>query len=253
MSWFFTNVIAAFLLPPLSLLIILMVGLMIHYRHPKAAQRVFMTTFLLLWLASTPFIAEDALHILEAQTTPLTTHPSDAGAIVILGGGTYFNAPEYGGHDTSSEATLVRLRYGARLHHETTQPILTTGGNPAGNLVSEAQQMRDALENDFKVPVRWTEDTSNNTLDNAQNSFRILHKHNIRKIYLVTHAWHMARAASIFRKAGFDVIEAPTAFTTRHQLDLLAFLPDANALRNSKIFVHEVIGLLWYYAKGITS
>jgi uncharacterized SAM-binding protein YcdF (DUF218 family) len=173
----------------------------------------------------------------------------NADAIVILGGGTYFHAPEYAGQDTIGDAALVRLRYGAKLQRETGKPILATGGKPLGNSSSEAQQMRMSLEQDFRVPVHWTEDESDNTFENAHHSFRILQQAGIRKIYLVTHAWHMLRAAEVFRHAGFEVIEAPTAFTTRYRTDLLTFLPQARSLYDSKIFIHEVIGLLWYQVK----
>ena len=251
MSWFATNLTSTFLLPPLSLLLLLFLGILLFSRHPKAAHRLLIASFALLWLASTPYIAEDALHLLETRTSPLDKHPPAAAAIVILGGGTYFHAPEYAGQDTVSDTTLVRLRYGARLQRELHQPILVTGGKPLGNTVSEAQQMRTALEQDFHVPVRWTEDTSDNTLENARNSYQILQKSGIRKIYLVTHAWHMPRSAAVFRRAGFEVIEAPTAFTTRYQVDLLAFVPRAESLRDSKIFAHEAIGLLWYQAKSL--
>lgn len=254
MSWFITNFIATFLLPPLNFLLVLALGILLLYRRSKLAKPLILAGFGLLWIASTPYFAEGALHLLEAQTTPLDIrHPNDqhqaADAIVILGGGTYFHAPEYAGQDTIGDATLVRLRYGAKLQRETGNPILVTGGKPLGNSISEAQQMRIALEQDFRVPVRWTEDESGNTLENAHHSFLILQQAGIHKIYLVTHAWHMPRSAEVFRRAGFEVVEAPTAFTTRYQIDLLAFLPRTESLRDSKIFVHEVIGLLWYRVK----
>lgn len=110
--------------------------------------------------------------------------------------------------------------------------------------------MRIVLAEDFVVPVRWTEDASDNTYENARNSYRILQKAGISKIYLVTHAWHMMRAAAAFRRAGFEVIEAPTGFTTRYHTDLLAFLPRAAALQDSAMFVHEGIGILWYRANS---
>jgi uncharacterized SAM-binding protein YcdF (DUF218 family) len=249
MSWFITNFIASFLLPPFSLLLLFALGIILLYRHHKLANRLILATFGLLWIASTPYFAEGALHILEAQTAPVDISLQDADAIVILGGGTYFHAPEYAGQDIVGEGSLIRLRYGAKLQRETGKPILVTGGKPLGNSISEAQQMRSALEQDFLVPVRWTEDRSDNTFENARNSFRILQQEGIRKIYLVTHAWHMPRSAEVFRRAGFEVIEAPTAFTTRYRTDLLTFLPQASALYDSKIFVHEVIGLLWYRLK----
>lgn len=253
MSWFTTNLISAFLLPPLSLLLILLLGIALSSRFPKAARALITASFLLLWIASTPYFAEGALHLIESQTAPLNKSSPQAQAIVILGGGSYLHAPEYDGADTVSRETLVRVRYGARLHREFKLPILVTGGKPLGNSTSEAQQMRSVLEQDFVTPVRWTEDSSDNTLENARNSYQILHKAGINKIYLITHAWHMARAASVFRQAGFEVIEAPTGFTTRYQTDLLAFVPRARALQDSEIFVHEAIGLLWYQAKSLTS
>ncbi len=249
MSWFFiTNFIAAFLLPPLSLLLLLALGLFLLYRRRGFARPLLLAAVCLLWLASTPYIADGALHLLEARTAALDGR-QQADAIVILGGGTYFHAPEYAGQDTISDAALVRLRYGAKLQRETGKPILVTGGRPLGNQLSEAQQMRASLEQDFQVPVRWTEDASDNTFENARYSFQTLQKAGIKKIYLVTHAWHMPRSADIFRRSGFEVVEAPTAFTTRYRTDLFAFLPNAGSLHDSRIFIHEVIGMLWYRLK----
>jgi uncharacterized SAM-binding protein YcdF (DUF218 family) len=250
MSWFITNTIAALLLPPLSLFLLLALGLFLLYRRRKLAWPLIVASFMLLWLAATPYVAESGLHLLETRTTPLGKQ--DADAIVILGGGTYFHAPEYG-QDTINQQTLARLRYGARLQRTTGKPILVTGGKPLGNRLSEAQQMKVALEQDFGVQVRWVEDDAATTYENAHYSFRMLQQAGIRKVYLVTHAWHMPRAADIFRRAGFEVVEAPTAFTTRYRTDLLAFLPRGEAMRDSQIFVHELIGLLWYRVKSALS
>lgn len=253
MSWLITNLIAAFLLPPLNLLIISAIGLLLWYRRPIIARYLLITSFSLLWVATTPFFTEGALHLLETHTTALGEHPQDADAIVILGGGSYVLAPEYAGQDTVSAATLVRLRYGANLQRKTGKPILVTGGTPLGTGISEAEQMRSSLEQDFHAHVRWAEDRSDNTMENARYSFQTLHQSGIRKIYLVTHAWHMPRAAEAFRHAGFEVVEAPTAFVTRHALGILEFLPRAEALLHSKIFTHELIGLLWYRLKSDAS
>lgn len=257
MSWFITNFIAAFLLPPLSLLLLFALGILLLHRRPIIARWLLTASFALLWLCSTPYFAEGALHQLEARTAPLpdpaASTAEGADAIVILGGGTYFRAPEYGGQDTVNGPTLLRLRYGAKLQRDTGKPILVTGGKPLGNSVSEAQQMRAALEQEFRVPVRWTEDASDNTFENARYSFQLLQKSGIRKIYLVTQAWHMPRSAEMFRRAGFEVVEAPTAFSTRYRLDPLAFMPNAGSLHDSGIFAHELIGLMWYGLKSAIS
>ncbi len=249
MSWFVTNFIAAFLMPPLSFLLVLLLGIVLLYRGHRLVRPVLIAASALLWITSTPYFSEGALHLLEARTTTLNSAKQSADAIVILGGGTYFQAPEYDGQDTISGATLLRLRYGAKLQRETGKPILVTGGKPLGNQLSEARQMRSTLEQEFRVPVRWTEDTSDNTFENALHSFHILQQEGINKIYLVTHAWHMPRSASVFRSAGFEVVEAPTSYTTRYRIDTLAFLPNAVSMQDSKIFFHELIGLIWYRIK----
>ncbi|OGS88285.1 MAG: hypothetical protein A2061_07300 [Gallionellales bacterium GWA2_59_43] len=251
MSWFATNFIAAFLLPPLSLLLVFALGILLLHRRRRFAKPLLLIVFGLLWIVSTPYFAEGALRSLESRATVLDSQRQQADAVVILGGGTYFHAPEYAGQDTVGEQTLMRLRYGAKLQRETGKPILVTGGKPLGNHLPEAQQMRAVLEQDFRVPVRWTEEASDNTFENAHHSFRMLQAQGVRRIYLVTHAWHMPRAADVFRRAGFEVVEAPTAFTTRYQTDVLALLPRAEALRDSKIFMHEVIGLVWYRLKSL--
>ncbi len=248
MSWFITNLIAALLLPPLNILLLLVAGLLLHRNHPRLAQSLLGSGVLLLWLMSTPFVAEGALHWLESDLKPVSNQSAEA--IVILGSGTYFHAPEYGGTDTVSRETLVRVRYGAQLQRSTGKPILVTGGTPMGNSLSEAQQMRLVLALDFHQPARWTEDRSDNTFENAVYSAQLLHAAGIRRVYLVSHAWHLPRAIRVFRQAGLEVVPAPTAFTTRYQTDLLSFVPDSHALENSRIATHELIGLVWYWLKN---
>jgi uncharacterized SAM-binding protein YcdF (DUF218 family) len=249
MSWFITNLVSAFLLPPLSLLLMAGLGLWLWQKYPVIARVLLTLAFALLWLLSTPYFAEALLHELEGEPYVTDTKKPLADAIVVLGGGTYFHSPEYAG-DTVGNETLERLRYAAKLHRETVLPILTTGGKPLGNSLSEGQQMKQVLEQEFNVPVRWVEGESDNTLQNAQLSYSVLKGENIRRIYLVTHAWHMPRAVQVFQNAGFRVIPAPTAYTTRYQTDLLDFIPNAKALRDSRIFFHELIGMLWYQLKS---
>ena len=249
MSWFITNLISAFLLPPLSLLLAALAGLLIARPYPRLGRALLTGSLALLWLCATPYFAEGALHLLEGPPKAVDTQAQPADAIVVLGGGTYFHAPEYG-TDTVGEATLARLRYAAKLQRETGKPLLVTGGKPLGNDIPEAQLMKSVLEQEFKVPVRWAEDASDNTLENARYSYQVLQKEGVKRIYLVTHAWHMPRSILAFRSAGFNVVPAPTAFTTRYRTDLLSFVPRAEALRDSKIFMHEIIGLLWYRLKS---
>ncbi len=249
MSWFITKLVSTFLLPPLSLLFIAALGLWLWHKRPGIARVLLTASVVLLWLLSTPYVAEGLLHNLEGEPHTVDARKSPADAIVVLGGNAYFHAPEYGGEDTVNEGTLMRLRYAARLYRETGKPVLASGGTPAGNSVPEAEQMKQVLETDFNVPVRWADGASDDTLQNARLSRRILQQAGIERIYLVTHASHMPRAQAAFKAAGFQVIPAPTAYTTRYQTDLLAFIPNVYALRDSRIFLHELIGMFWYRIK----
>lgn len=250
MSWFLTNLISAFLLPPLNLLLVALAGLLLVRSRPRLGRALLTGSLALLWLCATPFFAGGTLRMLEDQTRAVDPQTQPADAIVVLGGGTYFNAPEYGGIDTVGDASLVRLRYAAKLQRETGKPVLVTGGSPLGNATSEAQQMKAVLEQEFNVPVQWTEDSSDNTLENARYSYQLLHKAGIKRIYLVTHAWHMPRSVMAFQSAGFEVVPAPTAFTSRYKTSLLSFIPDAGSLEGSRIVMHELIGILWYRLKS---
>jgi uncharacterized SAM-binding protein YcdF (DUF218 family) len=249
MSWIATNISAALLLPPLNLLLLALAGLLLWRKNARLAFALLSCAFLLLWLCATPFVAESLLHTLEEPAPALNKSSAPAEAIVVLGGGTYFNAPEYAG-DTVSDSTLQRLRYAAKLYRKLGKPLLLTGGAPRGNRHSEASLMSQVLQEEFNTPVKWLEEQSNNTLESARYSFLLLHQAGIRRIYLVTHAWHIPRAVRAFQAAGFEVVAAPMAFTTRYQTDLLAFMPSATALKDSTIYLHEVIGLLWYRLKS---
>lgn len=253
MEWTVTNFIAAFLLPPLNLLLLLGAGLLLLRRHPKIGKALLIAGFGLLWLLSTPIVVESGMHWLESGFQPVTQADADqAQAIVVLGGSLYFHAPEYGGEDTVNAITLQRLSYGARLQRETGLPMLTTGGAVHSHL-PEGVLMAQRMQADFRVPVRWAEGRAINTYENARFSAEILRQAGIRRIYLVTHAWHMRRSAMAFRNAGLTVIPAPMAFTTRYRNDVFAFVPTAGTLRDAYILTHELIGLLWYRIRLLVS
>ena len=244
MSWFLKELVSAFLLPPLNLIVLGAVGVLFLKSRPALGKFLVIVTLILFYILSIPIFAENALQILK---TPVKSsfEINRVQAIIILGGGTYFEAPEYGGH-TVNKYGLERIRYGAYLHRHTGKPILVTGGDLLGTGSSEARQMKSVLENEFHVPVTWTEDTSRDTRENAYNSFSVLRKDKITHIALVTHAWHMPRAIREFEEVGFKVIPASTAYMTRRKVSLFSFLPSASALLKSRLFIHEVIGILWY-------
>ncbi len=252
-GWILTNLIAAILLPPLNLILVGLLGLWLlrasaKRRRPRLGKSLIVTSLLGITLLSTPWIAKRYLAAFEA---PALTQidPNAADAIVILGGGKYRNAPEFGG-DNIGGAALERLRYGAYLARQTGRPILVTGGAPDGG-PAEAPLMQAVLEQDFRIKTRWVEDRSDNTRENATFSAEMLKKVGITRIWLVSQAWHLPRAIPEFERHGLIVIAAGTGFVNTAPTIPLDFVPNGGALRLSHHATHEAIGRAWYRLRAL--
>jgi len=241
-----TKVFSTLLLLPTNLILLCITGLLVRRTYPRSGMALSMTSLLLLVVLSTKAGALLLVMPLEQRSPPLmSSMVNGAQAIAILGGGRLTNAPEYGGSDMPNYWTLARLRYGAKLQRQTGLPILVSGGTPDGSTISEAAIMANSLRDDFATPVRWLEETSDDTKQNARFSAEIFRQARIRKIILVTDALHMHRAQLLFAQAGLTVVAAPTVFFNKERLTLLSFLPSGEGLRRSEYALHEWLGLFW--------
>ncbi len=237
-----TNLVASLLLPPLNGLLPTVLGWWLWRRRPDFARLLVLAGVLLIVIQSLPVVGTLLTRGLEAR--PLDLKRANAQAIVVLGGGRYREAPEYGG-DTVSGGGLVRLRYAARLYRATGLPLLVTGGKPDGGELSEAETMRRVLVNEFGIPVKWSEGESENSRESAVRTAKLFRKIGISRVLLVTHAVHMRRAAQAFAAEGLEVVPAPTDFTGG-PLTPLDFIPHAGGLATTGSALHEWIGILWY-------
>lgn len=244
------RVLESLLFPPGVIILLIAFGLLALHRHRGLGVTLLVLAMLGLYGASIPVVERALMRSLESapalRNEALLT-PS-AQAIVVLGGGRYANAPEYDG-DSLSRATLERLRYGAYLHRKTGLPIIVTGGDPLLEGSSEASLMKQVLLDDYRIEKVWTEDNSRNTAENARFTQTLLAKQGFTRVYLVTHAWHMPRALAIFRQFGIEAIPAPTVFQSapsKENTGLLAWLPNADALEDTRTALHELLGSVWY-------
>jgi uncharacterized SAM-binding protein YcdF (DUF218 family) len=124
---------------------------------------------------------------------------------------------------------------------------MVCGGRPRQTRASEAALLRGALEAELGVPVRWSEDRSRDTIENAGRAAAILQAEWARRIVLVTHAHHMRRARAAFESAGFTVLAAPhdPLAGQRGAPGLSDLLPSAEAAEVSSFAAHELLGTLW--------
>lgn len=246
MNYYLIRTIEALMTPPGLMFVMIFCGFLVGSYFARLGRNLILSGLLLLVVASLPATSLLTYSLLEADP-PLSQArlaETKAQAIVILGGGRYPGFEYY--KETVSNPALERLRYGAWLHKQTGLPILVTGGSVRGEPVGEARLMAQTLKSSFGVRVKWIEDNSRNTWENARLSYQMLLKEGVSQILLVTHASHMWRSSASFNRQGFDVTPAPLGFQSKGPLTPLHFLPNARAMASLQAACHEMIGYLWY-------
>ena len=244
------KLLSAMVLPPFSLILLALAGLCLMRRWPRIGRSLMAGALLILMLMSVPLVGKRLLRTLEdAPPLPYVAAQTRASlasaqAIVVLAGGSYPNAAEYGG-DTTNSLSLQRVRYAARLQRLSGLPLLVTGGAPFGGR-PEAESMSQVLAEELATPARWIEADSRDTAENALFSARLLRQAGISRIVLVTHAWHMPRSRELFEAQGMTVIAAPTGYANDAHALLEDLLPQAAALDASSFAAHEWLGRLWH-------
>lgn len=224
------------ILPPACFLILGFVGLVLARRYRRLGATLTTVALAALWLLSTPAIA-DRIERMAARYPALDlSHPVDAQAIVILGGGGYRElAPEYGGPAPRYDM-YDRLAYGAYLARHTRLPVLVTGNGV------EAVTMRASLARDFGVQPKWIDEAAHDTYDNARDSARLLRASGITHIVLVTRDTHLWRAAHEFEAAGLSIVPAPADVPTPIEIGTMRFVPTASGLLRSYEAIYELVG-----------
>lgn len=239
-------ILSSLALPPASLLLLVALGLLlVAARRRTAGLWVAGSGVLGLWLASCHAVAM-VLAATLLPSVPAVTPDRLAGvqAIVVLGGGVLRDAPEYGAAQPSS-FLAARLRYAAWLARRTGKPLAFSGGvgwsSVDGGIAPEGDVARWMLAEDYGLAPRWIDAASRDTRENALRTRELLARDGIQRIALVTHSWHMPRAADEFERVGFQVLPAPTGFPSPQARPLLEWLPSAEGLTLSRVVVREAL------------
>lgn len=251
-AWVFRNLAESLLMPPANGLLLLLLAALLR-RRARWAWGLAIGGVLLIGLSAIKPVAQWVLAPLEREAGLLALVgdrqlPADAGAIVVLGGGMNRYAPEYG-RGTVNQATLARLRFAALISRQSGLPLLVAGGSPDGGEIPEAEAMAAVLR-EWSLEPRWRENRSGDTAESAAFATDLLRPAGVDTVVLVTAASHMARARRSFEVAGLNVIPAPTGFYSREPLTAKDWLPQAEALRNTRLALHEWLGRLWYRWRG---
>lgn len=250
----FKKLLIALILPPAGPLLLALAGLWLasgtRQRWRKTGLCVASGSMLVLLLLAFPMTARWLDDRLDKPPAVSPDELKTVQAIVILGGGIYRDAPEYGG-DSLAGSTLERVRYGAWLARKTRLPILASGGSPFGGR-AEANVIAEVLRNEFAVPARWVEDASRDTIENASLSAALLRRAGVSRIALVSHQSHLVRAVPLFQQQGLRVVPAPTLLDGPRRYELDAILPSAGSLSRSTAALHEHLGIIYNRLWGPT-
>jgi len=247
--------VEALIAPPGGSLLFLLVSALVVRKYRRTAITLASIGFAWLFVLSMPIVADTLMTGLQ-ESPPLSNelirqvekNETPAQARVVLGGGRQPRAVEYGDIDTVNRFTLERLRYAAWLDKKLSLPILLSGGSVHGEATSEAVLMNQVMMSSFGIAPRWIESQSRNTAENATYTAQLLNNQNVETIILVTHAWHMPRAKLAFEKQGFKVIAAPMGYAVLNPGgEGNRYLPSAEALHQSCLALHEILGSWWYW------
>ena len=240
--------LTAVVMPPASLLILILAGSLLIKSNAKLARRIILGSTAVLWLLSTNVFSV-WLHNQVVPEYPTVTaaflKEKSVQAVVVLGAGVVTGLP--GGDQQMTRNSLERLRLGAQLARQSSLPLVFSGGAGWGakdTSVSEAEVAEAVLLNAFGMRLNFKESSSRDTQENAANSWALLSKQGITKIALVTHTTHMPRSSIEFRGLGFDVVEATVGQLTLRKITLMDLLPAASNLELSQTLLRELLAKL---------
>jgi uncharacterized SAM-binding protein YcdF (DUF218 family) len=256
MSLLLSKLATRLVLPLGATLALLVVGLVfLAARRPRLGGACVAAAGLLLWLASTPVVADRLVASLErSQTAPPLASLAPADAILLLGGAMKPALPPREFVEVGDPAD--RVLHAARLYEAGKAPVVLVSG---GRLPWQTRGAPEAVAIEELLVVLGVpreailrEEASANTYENCVRSAEILHARHAHDVLLVTSALHMRRALATCRSAGIAVRPAPTDYQVVEQGPALAldWSPDVQALLLSHLALHEWIGFEAYAARG---
>ena len=244
-------------LPPVPFLLLTVVGARLMFRRRLLAWLMVLLGVLGIWLSGTSAVGHvlnqallqppPALNkgdIAELKRAPKT-------AVVVLGGGRWALAPEYG-VSTLKARSVERLRYGIWLSREADLPLAFSGGIGHGSSAgpTEAEIAARIAEREFGHKLRWQEGRSRDTRENAVFTLALLRSQGIEHIVLVSHGYHMKRAMRNFERAlaadraTLRLTAAPLGARAGGALTAVDWIPSAEGFEHTRVVLHEWLGLL---------
>ena len=248
--------LTAFFLPPVPFLLLTLVGARLLLPRRGLGWLLIAFSVVMLWLSACsgaaygvgqlllqPPAALSFDRIRELRTEVQARQPI---AIVILGAGAEPFAPEYG-VSSLQYGSLERLRYGIWLAAQTGAPMAFSGGLgwSQADSMPEARIAAKIAADEFGHPLKWVEDESRDTRENAGRTMSLLKAAGVSHIVLVTHGYHMPRAMRDFVEAagpGVQIEAAPMGLAHRLDSPVLEWMPSSRGFNDMRTVLREFAG-----------
>ncbi|WP_192820476.1 YdcF family protein [Rufibacter sp. LB8] len=251
--FFVLSKLLQYLVMPLLWVLALLVFGLISRNKAKSRKAFLMATGLLLFFSNT-LISNEVWLAWEPKPVLMKDVALYDAAIVLTGVTRHEKSPHDRTHYSEGSERILDAIQLYKLGK--IKKIIITGGS--GSLVSvantEAQDLRQtALYAGVPTADILLEEKSRNTRENAQFTKELLQAHpELKKLLLITSAFHMRRAQGCFTKANVAFDAFPADFQTqdrRYTLDDV-LIPNVDALKNWSKILHEWLGFVTYKLLG---
>lgn len=252
MNYLLTKLFPLFVYPlGLSVLLCIFGLLLLWLGRKRLAVSFIVISVVLSWACSTRVIADALIQSLERHYPPVSVAQlPEVDAIIILGGMTRGRVP--GTDMTDLGGGVDRLLHGGALFRAGKASVIVLSGGNAEGYEPESIAMANVLKQ-LGIPAEsiLLESKSRNTWQNALYTLPILKEQGIKRVLLVTSAYHMRRALAVFTGTELDVTPAATDYQVVEQYrSILDWLPQAEALERTTAGIKEYLGWWVYRWRG---
>lgn len=224
-------------------LLLIIVGLIFYKRI------MIICSFLIIWLASTPYVTNSLWQKLESADPPKSISTlGEVDAVVVLSTG--MRTYKVNGEIIINWPKPDRFFAGLNaIKHGKSENIIFTRGKlpwsdsiPEGEVLSlKAQEFGIPKENIFLTEVVAT------TSDEAKSIRSVTEKHGFSKVLLITSSFHMPRASLLFDRERISFETYPVGHKA-YDVDISwdVFFPSAWGLYGTSVAIREYIGRFYY-------
>ena len=232
-----------FLAPPALFIAAGLFGTIVAIKWRRTGIIIALASNLCLFASATPALSSYINHQLEMMI-PQTADFSQAQAIVVLGAD--IQSGEGDSPDWPGPLSLERVLFAVDAYRRLDLPVAVSGGFIGNAKPSLAAMLKGTFENYFHVPIKWTEERSRNTFENALYTAAILRNQSISTVILVAQSRDLPRAIWCFEQVGLHALPWHAPRTPIESEKIEDFLPNTAALQASFYGLHELIGVVYY-------